>query len=99
MTGKFIPPESSSLHMVDCYFEGGYSDSDSCVAIEGVVGPGSGGIVCGFQMVDGNPQQVLGYDVEFVVLAAWRLPGKPLVRRELTMLRPVPPSIPLEPEK
>src|SRR5437016_864683 len=81
-TGKFIPPASDSLAMVDCGIEG-WSEAygDHCVVIEGVVAPG------------GDSRLALGYDVYMFALAAWRHLGEPLVRRELTMLRPVAPSI------
>jgi len=94
MTGKFISPASNSLAEVDCGCEGGVVYGDHCVVVEGVVGPGGGSIWVGFQKIDGKLQQAPGYDVHLFALAGWRFPGEPLVGRELTMLRPVPPSIP-----
>lgn len=63
-------------------------DSSDCeyvtevVEIEGVVSPGSQG---GWSHSD-------GYDIHHFTFTAWRRPGDPVVRKELTILRPVDPE-------
>lgn len=56
----------------------GVSYEEECRVIEGVIAPGH--------------QSGSGPDVHFFAFADWRFPGGPLVGRELTLLRRVPPS-------
>ena len=55
----------------------GVSYEEECRVIEGIVAPGQ--------------QSGSGPDVHFFTFADWRFPGGPLVGRELTLLRRVPP--------
>ena len=81
MSLSFKPPASDSLATVDV--AKGVSYEDHCRVVEGVVSPKGQG---------GWPRRDLGYDVHHFSFANWRLLGEPLVGRELTLLRPVPPS-------
>lgn len=79
MSTMFYPPVGSALARVDT--AEGVSYGSKCVVIDGVVSPiGQGGW----------PGQD-GYDVHNFTFAGWRHLGEPLVVRELTLLRPVPP--------
>src|SRR2546423_9778297 len=77
----FNPPIGSSLATVD--IAQGVQYDDRCIVVEGVVSP---------RGQSGSQGRAEGYDVHYFAFAGWRLPGKPLVGRELTLLRPVPAS-------
>ena len=77
----FNPPMGSSLATVD--IAKGVQYDDRCIVVEGVVSP---------RGQSGSLGRGDGYDVHYFAFAGWRLPGKPLVGRELTLLRPVPAS-------
>jgi hypothetical protein len=81
MPSSFKPPASDSLATVDV--AQGVSYEDQCRVVEGVVSP---------RGQSGRPGQYPGYDVHCFSFANWRFPGGSLVARELTLLRPVPPS-------
>jgi hypothetical protein len=81
MPPPFKPPASDSLATVDV--AQGVSYEDECQVVEGVVSP---------RGQSGWPGRHSGYDVHCFSFANWRLPGGSLVGRELTLLRPVPPS-------
>lgn len=79
MSRAFIPPSDEKLHEVDvakCEY------SSTVVEIEGLVSPASQG---------GWPRSK-EYSVHTFTFAAWRYPGGPLQRRDLTILRPVAPD-------
>jgi hypothetical protein len=80
MPSSFTPPGIESLADVDT------ADSSyecECVVIDGVVSPSSQG---------GWSGENDGYEVHCFSFAAWRRPGEPIVKRDLTILRPVPPD-------
>jgi hypothetical protein len=77
---NFKPPVGGSLAAVDSA-DAAYDER--CTIIEGVVSPSGQG---------GWSGRDSGYDVHCFAFAGWRRPGQPLVEREITLLRPVPPS-------
>src|SRR5437867_3930698 len=81
MPHSFNPPAGSVLAKVD--IAKGVQYDDCCTVVVGVVSP---------RGQSGSPGRGEGYDVHYFAFAGWRLPGKPLVGRELTLLRPVPPA-------
>lgn len=82
MSASFDPPVGSALHAVDGAADVVYDDC--CVVIEGVVSPMG---QCGW------PGRENGYDVHCFGFAGWRRPDESLVECDLTLLRPVPPSL------
>jgi hypothetical protein len=81
MPSRFKPPASDSLATVDV--AEGVSYEDQFRVVEGVVSPRGQGRW---------PGRDTGYDVHCLFFANWRFSGGSLVGRELTLLRPVPPS-------
>jgi hypothetical protein len=81
MPSRFKPPTGKNLAKVDV--AEGVQYDDTCTVIEGVVSPSGQA---------GWPGASDSYEVHCFTFAAWRLRNKPLVMRELTLLRPVPPS-------
>lgn len=81
MSKPFKPPSGKALVTVET--AEGVEYEAKCIVIEGVVSPGSQG--------GGGGKKGGGYDVHFFSFACWRRPGLPLVERELTLLRAVPP--------
>jgi hypothetical protein len=81
LPSSFKPPAGSTLAKVDV--AAGVEYDDRCVVVEGVVSP---------RGQSGWPGRGDGYDIHSFKFAGWRLPGQPLVDRELILLRPVPPS-------
>jgi hypothetical protein len=77
---SFKPPAGGSLAEVDV---ADVAYDDRCVVIEGVVSPRGQG---------GWAGRSADYDVHHFTLAGWRRQGEPLVERDLTLLRPVPPA-------
>jgi hypothetical protein len=77
---SFNPPVGGSLAAVDV---ADVAYDERCIVIEGVVSPRGQG---------GWQGREAGYDVHCFAFAGWRRPGEALVERELTLLRPVPPS-------
>ena len=80
MVRSFTPPGLKSLAEVDVAHA---SYESMCTVIEGVVSPSSQG---------GWPGGNDGYEVHCFALAGWRCFGDTLVKRELTILRPIPPE-------
>lgn len=80
MADSFMPPNIESLADVEigdvCY-------ENECVVIQGIVSPKSQSDWAGKND---------GYKVHCFTFAAWRRPGALLVKRNLTILRPVPPD-------
>lgn len=80
MPESFSPPGIKSLANIDT---ADASYESQCVVIDGVVSPSSQG---------GWSGENDGYEVHCFSFAAWRRPGEPIVKRDLTILRPVPPD-------
>jgi len=80
MPKSFSPPGITSLADIDT---ADASYESQCVVIEGVVSPSSQG---------GWSGENDGYKVHCFSFAAWRRPGEPIVKRDLTILRPVRPD-------
>jgi len=77
---SFTPPGIESLADIDT---ADASYESECVVIDGVVSPSSQG---------GWSGENDGYKVHCFSFAAWRRPGDDIVKRDLTILRPVPPG-------
>jgi hypothetical protein len=78
MSDPFVPSNIESLADVD---PADVSYEKECVAIQGVVSPSGQG---------GWPGQEGNYKVHCFQFAAWHRLGEPVVKRDLTILRPVP---------
>ena len=75
----FNPPARESLAEADVME--GVVYEDQCTVIEGVVAPGQGGWR--------GPKE--GYHIHVFSMSSWRRLGEALIKRKLTVLRPIPP--------
>ena len=80
MPAPFTPPPLESLALVDV--AEGVHYPDCPIVIEGVVSP---------RGQSGWYGRGSACNVHLFSFAGWRRPGEGLIRRELTLLRPVPP--------
>ncbi len=78
LPASFDPPGIDGLAGIDL---AGTSYDDRCAVIEGVVAPAGQG---------SWPGRTNDHEVHCFTLSAWRHVGRPVVEKELTILRPVP---------